>query len=96
MGGWLPLVVFERTGRQLAPGMLGALRRELGAMIRAIGILGAAVSILFVVAQHVAARTYEWGVAAREKTDNSEYRDRLCRMKDASFVSVAEGIEKED
>ena len=78
-GGPLPIVAFERAGVRLVTDALAAARREVGAMVRVIGLLGAATAATLILAQSVATsigarsrRAYEYGATSDMRRALSE------------------------
>ena len=76
-GGPLPLVVFERAGVRLVTDALAAARREVGAMVRVLGLMGAAAAAVLIFAQSAATSVHTWSRRSYERGATSEMRRSL-------------------
>ena len=84
--GPMALIVFERAGVRLVSDTLGAARRELGALLRVLGLAGALVMALLPVADSAACAVTTWSTRRAEQAATSEMR----RCKDQSVWTLKE------
>ena len=78
------LIVFERAGRMIVIDAFAAARREVVALVRLLGFVGAAALALLVIAQHASTALSDWGCRKNELAATSEAH----RTKGAAFVSM--------
>lgn len=72
--GPMMLVVFERAGVNLVTNTLAAARREIGAFIRVVGLLGAIATAILLVAESVAQAAKDWKRRMYEHRETSAMR----------------------
>lgn len=85
--GPLPLIAFEAAGRRLMLDTLAAARRELAALARTLGLIGAVFSAMFLVARHFAVRAGVWNQCIKESS-----LSEMKRAKHASFINMGSQI----
>ena len=77
-GGPMPLVVFERAGVRLVMDALAATRREVGAMVRVLGLLGAATAAVLLLAQSASLSMRTWSRHVYEQGATSPMRRAMA------------------
>ena len=85
------LIVFERAGVNLVTNTLAAARREIGAFLRVLGLLGAMTTAILLLAETAAKSASDWARRAYEQREMSSMRRAKCE----TAVVLGDGL-KED
>lgn len=89
--GPMLLVVFERAGVNLVTGTLAAARREIGAFLRVVGLLGAMTTAVLLLAETASKSTRDWARQVYEQRAESAMR----KSAGESLIYMGDGV-KED